>query len=338
MPSSRCRLHCHWQCLWELNGTHTLSEAGNEPPGDYGPPQIERGGETLAERPGRLIERRSPTRPEFIEGWHKELVRKLARAQVAPASNATITDRIVIWMANPDALLRAESCLKILNDEDWCSLNRIQDPSSRRSAIAGRVLLRIGLSQAADHKAAPSDWRFATAAHDKPIVAEGLPAIHFSVSHTDQFAVVAVSATLDIGIDVECVDQDVSKNVIADFCHLDEHHAVGGLPRPQEIREFIRLWTLKEAYSKMIGLGHFLDFKSVKFTLDPADLKSANNGEKANASTQFETFFISYKHALFHVSLAMRHPAASAGSTELQILNLANSAGEDAAFPASLSG
>ena len=315
-----------------------MSATGNEPPGDKRPPPIELDGGTLAERRVSSIERRSPTRPQFIEGWHKELVSKLAKAQATPPATATITDRIVIWMANPDALLRAESCLKILSDEDWRSLNRIQDPSSRRSAIAGRVLSRIGLSQAADHKVAPSDWRFATAAHDKPIVAEGLPAIHFSVSHTDQFAVVAVSATLDIGIDIECVDQNVSKNVIAEFCHLDEQHAVGGLPRPQEIREFIRLWTLKEAYSKMIGLGHFLDFKSIKFTLDPVDFKSANNGQKANGSTQFETFFISYMHALFHVSLAIRHPAAAAGSTELQILNLANSAGIDAAFPASLSG
>lgn len=315
-----------------------MSSTGNEPPGNKRPPPIEQGAGTLAERPDSPIERRSPTRPEFIEGWRKELVRTLAKPHATWLATAAITDRIAIWMANPDALLRAEACLKVVTDEDWLSLNRIQDPSSRRSAIAGRVLLRIGLSRAAENKVAPSDWRFATAAHDKPVVAEGLPAINFSVSHTDQFAVVAVSATLDIGIDIECVDQNVSKSVIAEFCHLDEQHAVGGLPRPQEIREFIRLWTLKEAYSKMVGMGHSLDFKSIKFALDPVDLNAGKNGKKINGATQFETFFISYKHALFHVSLAIRYPAAAAGLTELQIISLANPSGKDAAFPASLSG
>lgn len=271
-------------------------------------------------------------------GWRKELVRKLARNRVTPPATAAITDRIAIWMANPDALLRAESCLKVLTDEDWRSLNRNQDPARRRSAVAGRVLLRIGLSRAADRKVVPSDWRFEIAARDKPIVADGLPALNFSVSHADQFVAVAVSATLDIGIDIECVDQNVSEDVIAEFCHLDEQHAVGGLPRPQEIREFIRLWTLKEAYSKMVGLGHTLDFKSLKFTLDPADMQRAINGQRVSCSTQFETFFVSYKHTLFHVSLAIRHPAESVGSTELQVISLANPAGKDAAFPAPLSG
>jgi 4'-phosphopantetheinyl transferase len=283
------------------------------------------------------VERRSVTRPKFIEGWHKALKRKLAQAQAASPSAAKPGGRVDIWVANPDALLQAESALKLLSNQDWSALNRTQDPSIRRSGVAARVLLRIGLSQAADHKVPPSDWRFATAANNRPVVAGGLPLVHFSISHVDQLAIVAISLTHDVGIDVECIDQNVSKNVIAEFCHLDEHHSVGGLPRPQEIREFIRLWTLKEAYAKMIGLGHALDFKMIKFTLDPIDLKSAGEGRKRNGSTQFETFYVSYKHALFHASLAIRHPPASVGSTEVHIISLANAEGNDVAPAAPLS-
>jgi 4'-phosphopantetheinyl transferase len=314
-----------------------LSATGNGSSGNEKSPPTGVSDEAHAARQQTWVERRSPTRPTFMEGWHKELVRKLAKAQTASPSTVAATGRVDIWMANPDALMRAESCLTLLSVNDWTALNRIQDPSSRRSGIAARVLLRIGLSQAADHKVAPSDWRFGTTAHDKPIVADGLPFIHFSVSHVDQLAVVAISLTLDIGVDVECVDQNVSENVIAEFCHLDEHHSVGGLPRPQEIREFIRLWTLKEAYTKMIGLGHTLDFKAIKFTLDPIDLKSADADEKASGPTQFETFYVSYKHVLFHASLAIRHPAMSAGATELRLVSLVNSEGKEAASAAPLS-
>jgi phosphopantetheinyl transferase len=311
-----------------------LSTTSNGSPGNRRPLPAGEDVETHAEPPP--IERRSPARPKFTEGWHKELIGKLAKAQAASPSTAAITDRVAVWMANPDALLRADSCLKVLSSEDWAALNKIQDPSSRRSAIAGRVLLRIGLSQTVEHKVEPSAWRFARAAHDRPVMAAGLPPINFSVTHVDQLVAVAISATLDIGIDVECVDQNVNENVIAEFCHLDEKHSVGGLPHPQEIREFLRLWTLKEAYTKLTGQGHTLDFNKINFTLDPADLKTADNDLGQNGSTQFETFFIAYGHALFHVSLAIRHPAPPAGAMELQIVNLENPDGSEAAYAAPL--
>lgn len=211
-----------------------------------------------------------------------------------------------------------------MSEDDWSGLNKIQDPTSRRSSIAARIILRIGLSQASGHTMPPSDWRFGKAVNDRPVVADGLPSINFSISHVEQLVVVAVSRTTDIGVDVECVDQNVDKTVIADFCHLDEQHSVGGLPRPQEIREFLRLWTLKEAYTKLIGLGHKLDFKTVQFTLDPVKLKTIGGVHDDAGSTQFENFYVSHKSALFNVSLAIRHAPGETGSTELQIISLAH--------------
>ena len=290
----------------------------------------------MSRRAAQEFDRRSPTRPRFVKGWEKKLRSKLAEAQAASAPIAEPSGHVDIWVANPDELLQAKSALSVLGEIDWLSLNRIRDPSVRRSAVAARVLLRIGLSWAADHKLVPSDWRFDTPALSKPLVADGQPQIHFSISHVDQLVVVALSPTLDVGIDVECIDQNVSDAVIAEFSHLDERHAVGGLPRPQEIREFIRLWTLKEAYSKMLGLGHGLDFKAIQFTLDPVDLKSTGERQTQIASTQFENFYVSSHHALYHASLAIRHRAGSSGSTVVQIISLANAEGKDAAYSAPL--
>jgi phosphopantetheinyl transferase len=309
-----------------------VSATRDRPPGGGNPPFDAKNAKANVARQGARIERRSPTRPKFVEGWQKQLRSKLAEAQAAPASTAEPSGRVDIWVANPDELMQAKSSLSVLSEIDWLSLNRIQDPAMRRSAVASRVLLRIGLSWAADHKIAPSDWRFDSPALSKPMIADGLPQIHFSISHVDQLVVVALSPTLDVGIDVECIDQNVSDAVIAEFSHLDERHAIGGLPRPQELREFIRLWTLKEAYSKMLGLGHGLDFKMIKFTLDPVDLKSAGERQRHVESTQFENFYVSSHHALFHASLAIRHRAGSSGSTLVQIISLANAEGKDAAY------
>jgi len=273
---------------------------------------------------GLRVERRSPTRPKFVEGWRKDVQQKVAEAKSAPPLDLTPSNRIDVWMANPDALMKAESSLTLLSAQDWEAINRIQDPSNRRSAIAARVLLRIGLSRASGHMVAPADWHFAIDANLRPIVGPDLPAINFSISHLDQLVLVAVSTTLQVGIDIECVDQNVNEDVISEFTHLDEHDSVGGLPRPQEIREFLRLWTLKEAYTKMVGTGHGLDFKTIKFTLDPVNLKAVGSQTKAGSSLQFENFYVSSQHNLFHAALAIRHPAGDTGVTEVQIISLAS--------------
>ena len=73
----------------------------------------------------------------------------------------------------------------------------------------------------------------------------------------------------------------------------------------------------------MIGLGHSLDFKMIKFLLDPVNLPSEN--QAPNWPTKFEKFYVVVKHTLFHGALAIQHPARHAISTEVQIISLVDS-------------
>src|SRR5674476_479287 len=230
-----------------------------------------------------------------------KFVIKQRRNRSAAKPMAEQKGRIDVWIANTRTLMNAQSCLKILTEDDWASLARLQDPSARYSAIAAKVLLRLGLSRAVDYRIAPSDWQFGRSASDKPILVNTLTNINFSVSHVDEFVAVAVSPIFNVGIDIESVDRNVSEGLIDGFYHVDEQRSVRGLPPPQRTRELIRLWTLKEAYSKMIGLGHSLDFKMIKFLLDPINLPSEN--QAPNWPTKFEKFYVAVKHTLFHLSL-----------------------------------
>ena len=271
-------------------------------------------------------ERRSTSRPLFVEGWRKSVGR---RSVSVSRDSLCANNSVHIWVADTDSLLRAKSCLRLLTERDWTALNRIQNPASRSSATTARVLLRLGLSKAVDRAVAPTEWDFSTTPQQRPIVAEDLPQVNFSVSHVDQLAVVAISPHLNIGIDVESVDQDVTENLMAAFCHRDERRSVRALSDLQRTRAFIRLWTLKEAYTKMVGVGHSLDFEMIKFMLDPIDLVSVGDGA-TSVPTQFENFYVSLKQALFHASLAIEKPAGVAGATEVQIISLVDSIGEGA--------
>jgi 4'-phosphopantetheinyl transferase len=265
-------------------------------------------------------ERRSATRPAFVDGWRKSLVPD----SFAAGPKAGSTNKIEIWLAGTNDLLRANSCIRLLNNKDWESLGPIKHPASRNSAIAARVLLRLGLSKAVDRHIGPADWEFSVGERSKPIVATGFPHVHFSVSHVEQLAMVAISSNLKVGVDVESVDQSVAKDVISGFCHPDEQHSMATLPDPQRTREFIRFWTLKEAYSKMRGLGHSLDFEMIKFTFDP--IKLAATGERAiDSSVLFENFFVTRNHTLFNASLAVEELDEMGGSTEIQLISLVDS-------------
>jgi len=154
-------------------------------------------------------DRRSPDRPRFIEGWRKAIRRKVADARKASPVAPAPTAHIEIWIANPDHLMPAQSALALLSEYDWALINRNQDPVRKRAAIAARVVLRIALSHMAGHKVRAGDWRFVVTEKGKPSVAPGLPPIHFSVSHLDKLVAIAVSVEREIGIDIECVDQNI---------------------------------------------------------------------------------------------------------------------------------
>jgi len=154
-------------------------------------------------------DRRAPDRPRFIEGWRKAIRRKVADARKAPPVSPAPTAHIEVWIANPDHLMPAQSALALLSDDDWALINRNQDPVRKRAAITARVVLRIALSHASGHTVKAGEWRFVVTPLGKPAVAPDLPQVHFSVSHLDNLVAVAVSAEREIGIDIECIDQNV---------------------------------------------------------------------------------------------------------------------------------
>jgi phosphopantetheinyl transferase len=278
-----------------------------------------RGGRTVVAA-SQIIDRRSPHRPKFSAGWRKTIVSDPARFAVAVAEEPDCVD---VWTAHPAALLRAHSCLKLLTDEDWSSFRKIRDSAMRQSATAARILLRLALSKAIDRKIEPFDWRFEVSEHGKAIVARHFPRVNFSVAHVDELSVVAVSRSLEIGIDVESVDQNASEALMAGYCHHEEWNAVRDLPQLQKAREFLRYWTLKESYTKLIGLGHSVDFDTIRFVLDPPGLGRESDAAGTRVLPQFETFYIPVGHGLYHLALAIRGAGQRAVATELKITILA---------------
>lgn len=277
---------------------------------------------------GKRFERRCSTRPRFVESWRKTI--KPEDGQLTDDDVLGSKLRVRVWVARTQALLQARSSHKILTNEDWSMLERLQTRPARDCAMAAKLLLRLGLTLTVERSIGPREWRFQTTLLGRPLISGSLASINFSISHTDALVAVAVSSQLGLGVDVESVDQDLTGNLIAGYCHAEEQKALQRLPPQRRAREFIRLWTQKEAYTKLLGCGHFMEFSSIECLAGSAHLK---HGPGLNSAIHLENFYLPVDHCLYHASLAIDKSRSNPGPIDLQLISLGDPGGSIDAGP-----
>lgn len=90
------------------------------------------------------------------------------------------------------------------------------------------------------------------APHGRPALAGGGP--HFSLSHSDGLALIAVSG-VKVGADVEGVPRPAITDELLPSLHPREQSALRALPDAARPEALARVWTRKEAYLKATGVG-----------------------------------------------------------------------------------
>jgi amino acid adenylation domain-containing protein len=97
----------------------------------------------------------------------------------------------------------------------------------------------------------------------KPYLDTGLTKakINFTLSHTDDYALIAITKNHNIGIDIEMIDSDINASDLSKrFFSNYEYKALAELHQEIHNDYFTRLWTCKEAYVKARGIIPFDQF------------------------------------------------------------------------------
>ncbi len=178
---------------------------------------------------------------------------------------SSVKDGVQLWVADASNSQWLSARIHVLSETERCEFSAIKQPAARWLAMSARILLRIALTDSTDGAIAPYEWTFTTAANGKKRVTDGQPQIHFSVSHNDQMAVIVVSAATQLGVDVEAADLACNEDVVADFFSPAEQANLDTQNQARRNEQFARLWTLKEAYSKLTGEGLAADFAANEF-------------------------------------------------------------------------
>ena len=139
-------------------------------------------------------------------------------------------------------------------------------PSSRSLFVQTRTALRVILSMYLHRE--PADIQFAAAHHGKPRLATPADTwLHFNVSHSGAFAVLAFAGGRPVGVDVERVRDDFDPTPIAErYFAAPEAAELARLAASQRSSAFFAFWSRKEAVLKALGTGLSTPLSS--FSLD----------------------------------------------------------------------
>jgi len=143
---------------------------------------------------------------------------------------------------------------------------RFHFQADRERLLIAHGALRDILARYLDCKAA--HLKFSTAEYGKPRL-DGHD-LQFNLSHSGDYALVAVTQNCKVGVDVELIRSDMEHEKIANrFFSPNEVSELMALPPEQRELAFFHCWTRKEAYIKAHGLGLSLPLDSFDVSLTP---------------------------------------------------------------------
>ncbi|MGW3124514.1 4'-phosphopantetheinyl transferase family protein [Streptomyces sp. NPDC001107] len=169
-----------------------------------------------------------------------------------------------------------EPRLRLLLGRDWPRYRRTADPLVRYRFAAARLVLKYTAAAALGTDAAELDLAYKIGG--RPHL-RGLRQVDVGLSHTGELIVVGVSHRGRIGVDTEPLTRTLTYDVMRErMCTPAEQAALTGLDGPARTAALLRLWTLKEAYTKALGQGLRLDFTEFGFPPRAEGAFSAGEG------------------------------------------------------------
>lgn len=192
---------------------------------------------------------------------------------MAVRTPAPTLETIACWRVDLEQPEASVATLEtVLSDDERARAARFVFSRDRRRFIVTRACLRALLARACDEPA--KAIRFAYAQHGKPSLAArtGAPAVHFSVSHSADVALIALTRGTALGVDLEAVRPLPDLLDIASrFFTPTETETIMTVPPEERELAFFLCWTRKEAFSKALGDGLTLALDRYRVACRPGE-------------------------------------------------------------------
>lgn len=205
-------------------------------------------------------------------------------------------DQADVWRVfltvQPDSLQQMESTLSA---DELQRASRFHFDHDRRHYIAAHASLRGIL--AGYLQTEPNQLKFSANEYGKPFLPDHN--IEFNLSHSREYALIAVTRARKVGIDVEIIRQDIDlENLARRYFSPREVSELTALPPQHRTRGFFACWTRKEAYIKAQGLGLSLPLDSFDVSLgEPALLRATRHNPSEAARWSLRSLEVESNYA-----------------------------------------
>jgi len=184
---------------------------------------------------------------------------KPVRAPLRAAADAAVGPRVRrhvdVWclpLVGPAG--RAAELGSFLTDDEEARLDRIVSATRRERARTAWGARRVILARILGHE--PRDIVIVRHGRGAPTVDAPGRSLHVSLSHSEDWMLLAASRTQRVGVDIERIDPDADVVRLARrFFPTDEANELASLPSSKRHEAFFRAWTRKEAILKGVGGG-----------------------------------------------------------------------------------
>ena len=188
-----------------------------------------------------------------------------------------------IWVVDVSKLGKVDilRCEATLVPAEIEQMRRFRFDLDRRAYCVAHALARQALSSF-EPNVSPQRWVFELTAYGRPEIAKGygFPPLRFNMSHTRGMVAVVVARELDCGVDVESVERfNCLEHLAANVLAPAELASLSTVPDSERPLLFSRYWTLKEAYSKALGLGMSMPFERIAFELREGGARLLNQAD-----------------------------------------------------------
>ncbi len=186
-----------------------------------------------------------------------------------------LKNEIHLWCVNTSDLdykIAKKHLICDLSADEIAKCNAYFFEKDKLSCLIGKSLVRRILSYYYP-KIKPHEWCFSIGKYGKPFAnhEQVSAAFSFNLSHSREFVVCAVCCFGEIGVDVEYIRKMDDMDSVAQNFSSCETEAIRRVQGHDKLELFYRIWTLKEAYVKAIGLGLTVPLSDFGFEFSDTD-------------------------------------------------------------------
>jgi len=213
--------------------------------------------------------------------------------------NTPSVNKITVWKIKAESEKdRISSLLNLLSIDEKNTANNISSESQRNLFITSHAATRSLLSRLL--KLPTTEIDIAIHENGKPYIKD-THQLHFNLSHTQEVALLGLSNTESIGLDIEYINP--KRNILGvakRFFHPVEYKWILEEEIGKQLNLFYQLWCLKEACLKGVGCG--LQGGLNSFAIKKEQVHNGGKVEVHNNTWHFQTVNISnqYKAAIAH--------------------------------------